>query len=224
MKGKLIVIDGTDGCGKHTQTLMLKERLEKEGFFVETIDYPQYGLKSAAPTEDYLNGKYGSADDVDAYQASLFYAVDRFAGAIKMRKWLEAGKIVICDRYVSASMGHQAGKILDLEKRDKFLDWLYDLEFNICKIPKPDINILLYLDTDISRKLALNVKKTNMDKTKDIHENDSKHMRNALNAFKYVADKYNWIQIDCSDGNDWIKSREDINNLIFEEIKKRDVI
>ena len=143
-QGKLIVIDGTDGCGKHTQTLLLKENLENKGYLVKTIDFPQYGLKSAGPTEEYLNGKYGSSEDVDAYQASVLYAVDRFDASFKIKKWLREGKFVICDRYVSANMGHQAGKIEDLEEREKFLDWLFNLEFNIFKIPKPDINIFLY--------------------------------------------------------------------------------
>jgi dTMP kinase len=222
-KGKLIVIAGTDGCGKHTQTMLLKENLDKLGFKTETIDFPQYGLKSAGPIEDYLNGLYGSVNEVDAYQASILYAVDRFAASFKIKKWLSEGKFVLCDRYVSANMGHQAGKIDDLNQRDKFLEWLENLEFNIFKIPKPDINILIYLDTDIARKLALNVKKINMDKTKDIHENNSDHMKKAALAFKYVAEKYNWIQVDCCDNNTemGIKTRDNISNEILNKVKER---
>ena len=217
-KGKLIVIEGTDGSGKHTQTMMLKDNLEKLGYFVETIDFPQYGLKSAAPTEEYLNGKYGSANDVTPYQASIFYAIDRFAASFKIRKWLEEGKIVLCDRYVSANMGHQAGKIDNLEERDKFLEWLFDLEYNIFKIPKPDVNIFLYLDPEMSRMSALKVGKTNMDKKKDIHENDSEHMKKASEAFKYVANKYNWFTINCCDNLEIRKSKKDLSNDLFDKI------
>ena len=220
MKGKLIVLDGTDGSGKHTQTVLLKENLEKLGYVVEMIDFPQYGTKGAAPVEEYLNGKFGSASDVTAYQASILYAVDRYVASFKMKKWLEDGKIVLCDRYVSANMGHQAGKIDDLQERDKFLEWLFDLEYNIFKIPKPDVNIFLYLDPEISRKLALKVTKTNMDKKKDVHENDSEHMRKASEAFKYVATKYDWIQIDCSDGKGWIKPKEQISKEILDNLEK----
>jgi dTMP kinase len=218
-KGKLIVLDGTDGCGKHTQTMILKDNLKRLGFEVETIDFPQYGHKSAGPVEDYLNGKYGSAKDITAYQASILYAVDRFEASFKIRKWLEEGKIVLCDRYVSANMGHQAGKIDDLKKRDQFLEWLDNLEYNIFKIPKPDINIFLYLDPEISRKLALGVKKENIDKKKDIHENDAEHMKKAIKAFKYVAKKYKWIEINCGYNNKSIRTREDIAKEILEKIR-----
>lgn len=218
----MIVIDGTDGTGKHTQTLILKENLEKQGYKVETIDFPRYGEKSAGLVEEYLNGKFGSVNEVTPHQASIFYAVDRFVASFQIRKWLEEGKIVLCDRYVSANMGHQAAKIEKDTEKDKYLDWLFDLEFNIFKIPKPDINILLYLDTEIARKLAqenTNQKYTNDVKKNDIHENDKEHMKKALNAFLYVADKYNWIKIDCSDGKKWIRTREDISIEILEKVK-----
>lgn len=221
MKGKLIVIDGTDGSGKATQTSLLKENLKKEGYIVETIDFPQYGTKSAGPTEEYLNGNFGTPDEVGAYRASILYAVDRYAASFKIKQWLSEGKIVICDRYVSANMGHQAGKISDLDKRDKFLDWLFDLEYNIFQIPIPDVNIFLYLDPEIARRLAIentSKKFTNEVKKNDIHEKDPEHIKKASQSFLYVAKKYNWITIDCSDGNNGIKTREDISKEIFAKV------
>jgi dTMP kinase len=218
-KGKLIVIDGIDGSGKKTQTELLRQKLLSLNYSVEKIDFPQYGTKGAGPIEDYLNGKFGSANDVDAYQASVLYAVDRFCASFKIKQWLKEGKIVLCDRYVSANMGHQAGKISDLEKRDEYLEWIENFEYEILKIPRPDINIFLYLNPEISRKLALDVEKVNIDKTKDIHENDSEHMKNASLAYKYVAEKFRWITIDCGLADNKIKSREDIHYLIFEKIK-----
>jgi dTMP kinase len=226
MKGKLIVIDGTDGSGKHTQTMLLKENLEKKGFLVKTIDFPQYGLKSAAPTEEYLNGKYGNANQVTPYQASILYAVDRYAASFKIKQWLNEGKIVLCDRYVSANMGHQAGKIDNLDERDKFLDWLFDLEYNIFNIPKPDINIFLYLDPEIARKLAQENKSekfTNNVKNNDIHEKDPEHMKKASESFLYVAKKYDWIKIDCSSQEKNIKTRNEISvNILKKVITKMD--
>ena len=115
MRGKLIVIEGTDGSGKGTQTGLLIKRLKKEGYKVMIADFPQYGQRSATMTEDYLNGKYGSAEHVGAYRASIFYACDRFDASFKMREWLKDGGIIISNRYVSASMGHQAGKIKNKE-------------------------------------------------------------------------------------------------------------
>ena len=107
MKGKLIVIDGTDGSGKGTQTELLVERLKNEGHAVFMLDFPQYGERSAAMVEDYLNGKFGTADEVGPYKASIFYACDRFAAASEVKKRLARGEICISNRYVSANMGHQ---------------------------------------------------------------------------------------------------------------------
>ena len=215
--GKLIVIDGTDGSWKKTQTELLVQRLRSEGYEVEKIDFPQYGKKSAGPTEEYLSGSFGTAAEVSPYQASVLYAVDRFSASFQIRKWLEEGKIVISDRYVSANMGHQAGKIDDLAERDRFLEWLGAFEYELLGIPRPDIQIFLYLDPEISRNLALKVEKPNMDKSKDIHENDAEHMRKASEAFRYVAEKYGCIQIACAEQGE-MKTREQISSELYQKI------
>ena len=153
-QGKFIIIDGTDGSGKATQTKLLVERLKNEKHQVEMIDFPQYGQKSAGLVEEYLNGKYGSAQEVGPYRASIFYACDRYAASGQIKKWLTDGKIIICNRYVSSNMGHQAGKIADLKERDKFLEWLFELEYNLFGIPKPDVNILLFMPPEIGQELV----------------------------------------------------------------------
>ena len=134
-RGKLIVLDGTDGSGKTTQLKLLIETLEAENYNVATVDFPQYGTKSAGPLEEYLNGKYGQ---VNPYAASIFYAIDRFDVAFQIRSWLEQGKLVIANRYVTANAGHQGGKIADNIERIKYFKWLDNLEYNIFNIPKPD--------------------------------------------------------------------------------------
>ena len=212
-----IVVDGTDGSWKKTQTGKLKEKLISLWYEVEKIDFPQYWKPSAWPTEEYLNGKFWKADEVTPYQASLLYAVDRFSAANTIRKRLSEWKIVISDRYVSANMGHQAWKIDDLKSRDEFLERLENLEYWILNIPRPDVQVFLYLDPEISRNLALKVEKPNMDKSKDIHENDANHMKKASEAFLYVAKKYNWIQIACAKDGE-MRTREDIANELFEKI------
>jgi len=221
MKGKFIVIDGTDGSGKATQTNLLVERLKKENYDVETIDFPQYGQKSAALVEEYLNGKFGTAEEVGPYIASIFYACDRYAASFKIKDWLNKNKIVISNRYVSANMGHQAGKIRSMKERDKFLEWLEDLEFNIFGIPKPDKNILLYMPPEMGQKL---VEKKGYrayvdGNKKDIHEEDINHLKNAAKAYLYVAKKYDWIVIDCAPENK-LKAIEEIHNLIWEKVKE----
>ena len=217
-KWVFIVIDGTDWSWKRTQSNRLVEKYRSEWYEVEKIDFPQYGKPSAWPAEEYLNWKFWSADDVSPYQASILYAVDRFSAANTIRKWLDEWKIVVSDRYVSANMGHQAWKIDDLEERDKFLEWLENLEYWILNLPRPDIQIFLYLDPEVSRKLALNVEKPNMDKTKDVHENDANHMRKASKAFLYVAEKFKRIKIDCAVG--WnMRTRDDIWDELYEKIQ-----
>lgn len=219
--GKLIVIDGVDGTGKHTQTLLLKENLQNLGYKVKMISFPQYGKKSAGLVEEYLSGQYGNANEVTAYQASIFYAVDRFDASIDMKKWLQKGYIIICDRYASSNMGHQASKIKDKKAKEHFLNWLFDLEFDIFKIPYPDINILLDLDIHISQKLAQENKSgkfTNNIKGKDIHEKDIQHLKDTNKAFMYVAKKYKWKIIDCSDKKGWIRTRESISKDILNYI------
>ncbi len=196
-KGFLIVIDGTDGSGKKTQTQLLKDHLIDMNYPVEVLDFPQYGKKSAGPAEEYLQGKYGDAGEVTPYQASILYAVDRFDGSFEIRKWLKEGKVVLLDRYVSANMGHQAGKIADLEARDEFLSWLDHLEYEILGIPRPDLQLFLSTDPEKSRMRALASSRPGMDKSKDVHEIDGTHMQQASEAFHDVAKKYAWTQIDC---------------------------
>jgi dTMP kinase len=220
-QGKFIVIDGTDGSGKATQTKLLVEKLQQKNYPVKMIDFPQYGQKSAGLVEEYLNGVYGQANDVGPYRASIFYACDRYAAAPQIQEWLNQGNIVISNRYVSSNMGHQAGKIDDLNERDKFLEWLFELEYKLFGIPKPDLNILLYLPPEIGQQLV--DKKGNRDyvggQKRDIHEADLQHLINAAKAYKYVAEKYNWATINCAPDNNLLPI-EDINEKLWEIIMK----
>jgi dTMP kinase len=221
-KGVFIVIAGTDGSGKTVQTKKLVESLKAAGKDVETVEFPQYGSKSAGLVEEYLNGKYGTSEEVGPYRASIFFACDRYDASFKIKKWLEEGKIVIANRYTSANMGHQAGKIKDKEERDKFLEWLENLEFNIFQIPKPDVNLLLFMPPEIGQKLV--DKKGHRDyvngKKRDIHEADINHLKDAAEAYKYCAEKFNWLVIDCAPNNE-LREIEDISKEVFEKVKKK---
>ena len=148
-----IVIDGIDGSGKGTQTQLLVETLEKQGKKVKLLDYPRYGEPSAFAVEKYLNGTYGT--QVSAKQASIFYALDRFDSSFDFRDDLETYDYIISNRYVSANIIHQAGKITDPLERDDFVAWLEDLEYNIFGIPKPDKTIFLNVSPEMSQKLVL---------------------------------------------------------------------
>ena len=133
---------------------------------------------------------------------------------------LEEGKIVICNRYVSANMGHQTGKIKDSKERDKFLDWISNLEFNIFNIPQPDKVILIYMTPEAGQKLISKKDLRNYiegENNKDIHEEDINHLKDASYAYIYVAKKYNWDVIDCSPNNK-LRSIEDINKELYEKV------
>ncbi len=221
-QGKFIVIDGTDGSGKGTQTALLVKRLQNNGYEVEMADFPQYGEKSAGLVEEYLNGNYGSALEVGPYRASIFFACDRFAAAPKIKKWINEGKIVIANRYVSSNMGHQSGKIKDAKNREKFLNWLEELEYDIFEIPRPDLNILLYMPPEIGQELV--DKKESRDyikgKKRDIHEADIQHLKDAAQAYLDLAKNYGWTTIDCApEGN--LNSIEHISDQLWQKIKDK---
>ncbi|OGZ94487.1 MAG: dTMP kinase [Candidatus Sungbacteria bacterium GWC2_49_10] len=197
--GKLVVLEGIDGSGKGTQAKLLRERLAREGFETEAISFPQYGKKSAGLIEEYLNGTY---EDVNPYAASLFYAVDRFDASIEIRKLLDEGHIVILDRYVDSNAGHQGAKISDRSARGQFLKWLYDTEYRILGVPKPDIVLILTIDPATAQ---LNVGKKDArkylkhGKTHDILEADKTHLENAQDSYLWLAKKHpeNHILINC---------------------------
>jgi dTMP kinase len=220
-KGLFIVLDGTDGSGKATQTGLLIKRLKKEGHRVEKIDFPQYGKKFAVLVEEYLNGMFGTAEEVGPYRASIFYACDRYAASGKIKKWLSEGKIVVCDRYVTANMGHQGGKIKNISERNKYFKWLYDLEYNIFGIPKPDVNIILHVNAAYAQKMVdPDEKRSYIKKGKrDIHENDLGHLQSAEKVFLEIAKKFpDFHLIECM-RNGSIMKKEEISGLIWDKLK-----
>lgn len=219
-RGKFIVIDGTDGSGKGTQTEKLVDRLKGEGYSVFMADFPMYGERSAVLVEDYLNGRFGTAEEVGPYRASIFYACDRFAASKDIREHIDRGDVVISNRYVSANMGHQAGKIADIRERDKFLDWLKNLEYGIFGIPEPDCQILLYANPAVAQRLV--DKKGHRDyvdgEKRDIHEADINHLKNASDAFLYCAEKFDWPVVECTPGGE-MRSIEDIHEDVYSIVK-----
>jgi dTMP kinase len=220
MRGKFIVIEGTDGSGKGTQVDLLVERFKKEGLPVEVIDFPQYGKPSCIFVEKYLRGEYGTAEEVGPYRGSLFYALDRYDKSFEVKKLLSEGVNIVANRYVSANMGHQAGKIDNLSDRDKYLEWLHHLEYELCDIPKPDQTIFLFVPPEIGQKLVdqKESREYTKGKKRDIHEADLNHLKKASEAYFYVAEKYGWTTINCTKDGEML-SRGVIHNLIFESVK-----
>lgn len=221
LKGKLIVICGTDGSGKGTQTEILVKRLLEEGCSVKKTDFPQYEKQSSFMVKEYLNGKFGTAKDVGPYTASVFYAIDRYYASFEMKEWLDKGEVIVSNRYVSANLGHQGGKINDKSEREKYVLWLRDFEYNIMGIPKPDINIFLHVPAEVSQELVdKKEKREYTDKKRDIHEADINHLRDSESAYLQVCKSDNsWVRIDCMK-NGKLASIEEIGELIWQSIEK----
>jgi dTMP kinase len=208
-KGKLIVIDGSDGAGKTTQVNLLIERLKKEGYRIKTTNFPQDKNLFGSLIRESLDGKHGDFIGTDPYIVSSLYAADRFESKGMIEKWLRDGSIVILDRYVSANQMHQGGKIKDAKKRAKFLTWLERMEFDVFGIPRPDITLYLHVPVAISQKL---MKKRGK---RDLAEKNLEHLRNTEKSALFISrSQKNWKKIDCTDGAD-ILPREAVHEKIY---------
>jgi dTMP kinase len=218
-KGALIVIDGADGSGKATQTKLLVEHLRSDGLAVETMDFPQYTQNICGKLlRECLDGKRGDFMKVDPRVASVLYAADRFESKDTIQGWLDAGKTVVLDRYVSANMMHQGAKINDAVELEAFLTWLDELEHGMFGIPRPDI--ILYLDVPLADRIrmieeAVNNKEHHKGETVDIAEADLTHQQTASDRAKQIVkSRNNWRQIICTkDGA--LRTREDIHEEVY---------
>lgn len=220
MKGKFIVIEGTDGSGKKTQAKILCEKLNEAGINCIVQSFPNYDSPACTPVKMYLNGEFGDIGCLDAYQANSLYAVDRLCTMMGLKDHIENGGSIVFDRYVESTMLHQAALIENQEERDKFLDYVNDFEFGKLKLPKPDLVIFLDVPVEVSKKLADSRGEYKSGNKKDILEQDISHLTKAYNSGKYVANKFGWTQISCLNESGNLKSIEEISNDIFEVVKK----
>jgi dTMP kinase len=226
-KGKLIVIDGSDGTGKATQTKLLVERLKKEKVRVEKLDFPQYENNFFGKLiGECLSGAHGDFVGLDPKIASTLYAADRFESKQKIEKWLAAGKTVVLDRYVSANQMHQGGKIRNAKERKEFLQWLDQMEHGVFGLPRPDVILYLALPLEISLKLLkekqLAAKKTYLGRGKrDQHEGNAQHLLDAQqSALKLIKASNAWEKIVCADKKG-ILPREVIHEKIWAIVAPR---
>ncbi len=221
--GKLIVIDGADGAGKATQVALLKERLRAEGRGVESLDFPQYQSNIFGKLlRECLDGKRGDFLHMDSRVASTLYAADRFQSRPQIQSWLEAGKIVVLDRYVSANMLHQGGKLRNKEEIEEFLTWLDEVEHGLFGLPRPDTIIYLDVPLVVRKRLkmeAIAAGKHGADTKADQLEADDAHQESAeAQAQRLVSTKNVWHKIDCTEGGE-IRTREAIHEDIYSYIK-----
>ncbi|MGYP004536359377 len=217
MKGKLIVLEGLDGCGKNTQTRLLTERFKKENLDVKYITFPNYEYASSSLVKMYLNSEFGSSpDDVNAYAAASFYAVDRYASFKKYwQKFYENGGVILCDRYTTSNAIYQMCK---LEKKfwNEYLTWLYDYEYDKLGLPRPDSVIYLRGDIEVSQKLMA-VRYEGDESKKDLHESNIKFLKKCSEAASYVAKKDGWKIIDCCKNGE-MRGKNEIHEEIIKII------
>ncbi|MBD3251452.1 hypothetical protein GF380_03280 [Candidatus Uhrbacteria bacterium] len=217
-KGLFIAIDGTDGSGKTVQSTRLVERLRDMGKQVEILSFPRYGNPSASFIEKYLQGHYGSAEQVGPKRASLLYAVDRYDDADRIQAMLDQGTILVTNRYVSANKGHQMGKIKDPVEQRAFLDWLNELEYGIFQIPKPDLTLLLHVPAEIGKRLA--EARDGEASKKDIHQADLQHLKDAEAAYLRLPEidtVERWERIACVE-QDRLLSIDQIHERIWSKV------
>jgi dTMP kinase len=224
-KGKFIVIDGSDGSGKATQSALLMDRLTKEGHTVRMVDFPEYykNFFGGFIGECLANKEYNFLH-VHPKIASTLYAADRFESKEKIELWLKKGYVVVANRYVSANQIHQGGKIKDPSKRKEFLRWLDDMEHRVFGIPRPDIVTYLDLPVPVVRKLMAernkNQTRAYLKNKKDVHEASLDFLKNSRNAALWLSDELPYFRkIECAPKGSII-SREEIHEMVFKEVKK----
>ena len=217
--GKLIVIEGTDGSGKSTQFRLLTSRLEQEQVAFQKLVFPRYSEPSSALIRMYLGGEFGtSPNSVNAYAASTFYAVDRYASyKMDWGQWYENGGLVVSDRYTTSNAVHQASKEPE-EKRKDFLSWLYDLEYGKLGLPKPDLILYLDVPTDFTETM-MRRREQDTHTHADIHEQDLNYLAACRQSGKAAAAFYGWKVIQCvRDGK--MRSIEDIHEEIYRLVRQ----
>ena len=202
MKGKLFIIEGGDGSGKATLTRLLTEHLQRDGYDVKSVSYPDYDSDSSALVKMYLRGDFGSdADAVSPYAASAFFAVDRFASyQMKWKAFYEQGGIVIADRYTTSNMLYQMIKIDDPAQRRAYLAWLEDFEFRKMGLPAPDKVFLLDVPLAVTEQLMADRTGKTGGQTGDIHEKNEGFLAKCHAAYDELAQRYHWQRIACTEG------------------------
>ena len=217
--GKLIVFEGTDGSGKTTQFALLTKRLKSLGIDFRTMDFPQYSEPSSSLIRMYLGGEFGSKpSDVNAYAASTFYAVDRYASYRKVwGKYYQNGGLMLSNRYTTSNAVHQASKE-PAEGREAFFRWLYEFEYKHMELPEPDLVIYLDVPTELTGQM-LRKREEKTHTHADIHEQNMDYLRLCRDTGLEAAHFYDWTIINCAEGGK-MRTIDDIHNEIFRLVQK----
>lgn len=219
-KGKLIVIDGGDNVGKATQADLLMRRLVEEGVAVGKLDFPRYSQNTFGHLlQDCLRGRCGDFMGLHPKISATLFAADRFEAKDELKAWLDEGRVVILDRYVSANMLHQGAKIDDPDEREEFLKWLDHVEYDIFGMPRPDLTIYLEVPPEESQKLLEYVVQIGAEEA-DVAEQDREHQQKVAECANYLRQsRHQWNTIQCLDETGKLRSRENIHEELFSIVK-----
>jgi len=200
LKGFFITLEGIDGSGKTTAAKLLADGLRKSGANVFSIKFPRHGHPSAWAADEYLNGRFGKADELGPYVPEIFYALDRFAASKEIRKALETGAVVIADRYVGSGLAHLGSNLPDLKKRRAYMRWAEHLEYTLFGIPKPDLTIILDIPAKLAQTLIAQKQRRSYIRRgkRDINERDMRHLMNTAAVYRSLSRRPKHVLIDVA--------------------------
>lgn len=211
------VIEGNDGVGKSTQVSRLRSRLETEGRLVHQIKFPRYDQPGGYFAKHYLDGAYGSLEQVGPKLASVLFAVDRFDFRRDLKEAAGSGQLVLADRYLASNLAHQGSKIDDPAQRRQFFDWLVDFEYGLLEVPRPAVNLILLVEPAVSRRLRAEREQRSGPES-HIHASDD-HQERTYRVFGELCQLFpaEFVGIDCQEG-DRLKSEEEIGQLVYDAV------
>ncbi len=211
-KGAIFAFEGLDGSGKETQTLLLEKRLKNDGFNILRVEFPSYDTEYSIFARKYLAGEFNF--NIDPYVVSMFFSLDRLGvHRTLMKDYLNDGYILLCDRYVYSNLIYQGSRILDLEDRKKFFEWILKFEYDMCGLPKEEVTFFMDIPVDVSLELVKDRKQ------RDIHEKDYMFLKRCYENCNYVVDKYKLFRVNCFLNNQLLPI-EKINDCIYSKILK----
>lgn len=220
--GKIIAIEGIDGSGKGTQSILVSDQLKSHGLSTTVRSFPEYKNHFfGAEVGNFLNGEFGGLNDVHPKLASILYAGDRFEALQELKQDVLENDFVICDRYTPSNVAHQSAKLENLDDRKAFEAWVYRLEYEVFSIPLPDEVIVLDINPDVSAGLIDQKEQRSYTKEKkDLHESDSSYLSSVRDVYLELAKVNNWIVINClEDGK--MRKKDAITNNILDSLFKR---
>jgi len=219
--GVLIELEGIDGSGKGTQAQRLVKRLTDEGWSVELFSFPRYTETAFGKiVGDFLNGRFGSLEEVDPFVAALFYAGDRFESRRLLKAALDKTDVVVCDRYVASNVAHQAAKLENAEQQAELIEWVERLEFDVFGLPRPDLVLLLDVPVEVSQQLiAHKEKRSYTDRKADLQEANLSYLEKVRRLYHQLAQRPQWRLVECVKQNQLL-SVDAVHELLWQEVSR----